>query len=188
MAIQTRGVMHAPTARSRARAVGSYVPTLTRKAFEKYGFSTASLLTEWAAIAGAELAAYTLPERLTWPRQGNTAEESDSGGRGGAKLVLRVDTARVLDVEYRKHQIVERINAHFGYRAVAELRFVQAPVRPAQRGAGAGMSVGTGAMPREVVRAGAPGSRPAQWVTPATSLPELDAALTRLGASVRGGR
>jgi len=183
-------------ARSRARAVGSFVPTLTRKAFEKYGFSTATLLTEWSAIVGAELAAYTLPERLTWPKAGakgeGTGEVSEAGerGRGGAKLVLRVDTARVLDVEYRKHQIIERINAHFGYRAVAELRFVQAPIKPILRGVG-GMAAGAGQKPRDVVRAGAAGVPRPVAPTPlmtSTELPELDAALARLGASVRAGR
>jgi hypothetical protein len=126
------------------KAVGSFVPTLTRKAFEKYGFSAASLITDWPAIAGRELAAYTAPERLKWPRaaeppdeDGNTANRA----RHGATLVLRVDGARALDVQYGARQIIERINAYFGYAAVAELRIVQAPVAnaapPARRWANA---------------------------------------------------
>ena len=51
-----------------AKAVGSFVPKLTQKAFEKYGFSTATLLTDWAIIAGEDLSAATLPERVKWPR------------------------------------------------------------------------------------------------------------------------
>ena len=39
---------------SSAKAVGSFVPQLTRKAFEKYGFSTATLLTDWAVIVGPD--------------------------------------------------------------------------------------------------------------------------------------
>jgi hypothetical protein len=35
-----------------ARAVGAFLPRLTRKAFEKYGFSAATLLTDWPAIVG----------------------------------------------------------------------------------------------------------------------------------------
>ena len=50
-------------------------------------------------------------------------------GRPGATLVLRVDGARALDVQYKARQIIERINAYFGYAAVAELRIVQAPMR-----------------------------------------------------------
>ena len=33
------------------------VPKITRKVFEKFGFSTATLLTDWAVIVGADLAA-----------------------------------------------------------------------------------------------------------------------------------
>ena len=49
-------------------------------------------------------------------------------GRPGATLVLRVDGGRSLDVQHNARQIIERINAYFGYAAVAELRIVQAPV------------------------------------------------------------
>ena len=41
-----------------ARTVGSYVPKLTRKAFEKYGFSAATLLTDWALIVGEDIAGF----------------------------------------------------------------------------------------------------------------------------------
>jgi hypothetical protein len=114
-----------------AKAVGSWVPKLTQKAFEKYGFSTATLLTDWAAIAGEQLAAVTAPERVKWPRGVETFGEADAaqGPRSGATLVLRVDPSRALDVEYKAQQIIDRINAYFGYRAIAELRILQAPVR-----------------------------------------------------------
>ena len=113
-----------------AKAVGSFVPRLTQKAFEKYGFSAATLLTDWAQIVGAELARVTAPERLKWPRGAGVHAENEEGseGRPGATLALRVDPIRALDVEYQRRQIIERINAYFGYRAVAELRLLQAPL------------------------------------------------------------
>ncbi|MFT7574894.1 MAG: hypothetical protein ACI9XZ_001264 [Alphaproteobacteria bacterium] len=113
-----------------AKAVGSFVPGLTRKSFEKYGFSTATLLTDWTIIAGKDLASFTLPERLKWPRNVEAFEETkdDARGRPGATLVLRVDGPRAIEVQYQTGQIIERINAHFGYRAVSEIRFIQAPI------------------------------------------------------------
>src|SRR5262245_45216734 len=59
----------------RIKAVGSFLPRLTQKAFEKYGFSAATLITDWPAIAGLELAAFTAPERLKWPRAVERSEE-----------------------------------------------------------------------------------------------------------------
>lgn len=117
-----------------ARAIGSYVPKLTHKAFEKYGFAAAALITDWAVIVGKDVASYTAPERLKWPRGVDFCDEGeDNAGRPGATLIVRVEPARALDVQYRAHQLIERINGHFGYRAVAELRILQAPLpqRPA---------------------------------------------------------
>jgi hypothetical protein len=113
-----------------ARAVGAYVPKLTRKAFEKYGFSAATLLTDWAAIVGDEIAGFAAPERLKWPRNVSVREDVEAGaeGRPGAVLIVRVDPARALDVAYKSRQILERINGYFGYRAIAELRVLQAPL------------------------------------------------------------
>ncbi len=118
-----------------ARTLGAFVPRLTRKAFEKYGFSTATLLTDWGAIVGEEIAAFTAPERLKWPRavSGREAGETGQGAKAGAVLVLRVDPARALDAEYRGRQIVERINGYFGYRAIADLRLLQAPLTKSGR-------------------------------------------------------
>ena len=117
-----------------AKAVVSMVPGLTRKAFERFGFSTATLLTDWAQIVGADLARYTAPDRLKWPRaatNGSDDEPAEGPSRQGATLVLRVDLGRGIDIQYKARQLIERINAHFGYRAVAEIRIIQAPVEGA---------------------------------------------------------
>lgn len=115
-----------------ARAVGSFVPRLTQKAMQKYGFSTAALLTDWSTIVGREMAAYTSPLKLVWPRAPEVYGETPAAqsGRPGATLFLKVEAARALDIEYKRAQIVERINGYFGYRAVGDLRIVQAPIAP----------------------------------------------------------
>jgi hypothetical protein len=114
-----------------AKAVGSMLPSLTRKAFERFGFSTAALLMDWPRIVGADLARCTAPDRLKWPRVSEKADDDGGPERRGATLVLRVDLGRGIDVQYRARQIIERINTHFGYRAIAELRIIQAPVEGA---------------------------------------------------------
>lgn len=112
-----------------ARAVGSYVSRVTAKSFEKFGFSTASLLTDWAAIVGADLARFTAPERVKWPRRTDGSGDDGTAGRHeGATLVLRVDGPRALEVQYKSRLILDRINAFFGFAAVTTLRVMQAPV------------------------------------------------------------
>jgi hypothetical protein len=111
-----------------ARALGSYVPGLTRGAFEKHGFAAAALITEWERIVGPEFAAYTRPERLKWPKVPLRPAEGDEPGvsRPAATLLLRVDPARALEAEYKAALILDRVNTYFGYRAVAEVRVLQA--------------------------------------------------------------
>jgi hypothetical protein len=166
-----------PTPLFGVKAVGSFLPGLTRKAFEKYGFSTATLITDWAAIAGADLAACSAPERLKWPHRPERTEEDsapsgrrDAKARQGATLVLRVDGARALDVQYRASQIIERINAYFGYAAVAQLRIVQAPVGAAAH-----------AVPPAASRPAAPRTQEVAHIAD----PGLRDALARLGANIQ---
>ena len=124
------------------KAVGSFVPKLAQKSFEKFGFATAAVLTDWASIVGRELAACTAPDRLRWPRPAESEEAAPAKGRAqakrtqaamsrtGATLMLRVEPARALDVQYKTAQIIDRINAYFGYLAVTEIRLSQAPLAP----------------------------------------------------------
>ncbi len=156
------------------KAVGSFLPRLTARAFEKFGFSTAQLITDWASIAGQEVAAISSPERLKWPPRPQREVEAaaaEPAPRQGATLVLRVLGARALEIDYKRQQILERINAHFGYAAVTELRIVQAP------------------LPRlEPRRGGQAPSRSAPPDLAGVADAGLRAALFKLGCNLQAGR
>ena len=161
-----------------AKAVGSYVPKLAAKAFEKYGFHSAEIMTAWPRVVGADIASFTAPERIKWPRgpQPTDDEAARTGVKlGGATLLLRVDPARALDVEYRAAEIVDRINRYFGYRAVATLKIIQAPLA---HKIGAQTAKGTTAAQLP--------SSPAQ--VPASADPVLKEALEALWTSVAAER
>jgi hypothetical protein len=130
-----------------ARPIGAFSAGVLDPAARARGFATAALLAEWPSIVGAELAAFTMPDRVVWPRHVRDGEAIRHQGRkeDGAILILRVDGPRAIEVQYRSRQILERVNGHFGYRAVAEMRILQAPVtrkpvapRPAQEAVASG--------------------------------------------------
>ena len=78
-------------------------------------------------IAGPELATKAVPQRLRSAR-------SD----GGAELTLRVDPADALELQHESPRLMDRLNAHFGYRAIARIKLVQGrsrhrPAAPPQR-------------------------------------------------------
>ncbi len=123
-----------------ALSLDTLFPKLTKQIFENYGFSTARLIADWPAIIGPDLASSTLPEKLKWPHGSpNFIDEQEHSGNfkqqpKGATLVLRVEGPRSIEVQFGAGQIIERINSYFGYRAVTELRIIQAPVpKPAPK-------------------------------------------------------
>jgi hypothetical protein len=117
-------------AASGARPVGAFIGRLLDAVARARGFATTTLLSEWPAIVGSELAEFTAPVRVVWPRRLQDGEEAAPKGwrDGGAILVLRVDGPRAVEVQHRSSKILERVNTYFGYRAITEMRILQAPV------------------------------------------------------------
>lgn len=125
-------------AASGARPIGAFAGRALDPAARARGFATTALLSEWPAIVGAELATFTMPDRVVWPRRQDETEGADAprGRRGGgAVLVLRIEGPRAIEVQHRSDQILERVNTYFGYRAVVEMRILQAPVTRQARAA-----------------------------------------------------
>jgi hypothetical protein len=106
--------------------LGKHFRTLTRAAFTRYGFAYADLLSQWPAIVGEDLAQASEPERIKWPRNG----EEKKGGT----LILRAAPGRALDLQHEVMRITERINAFYGYGAIAAIKIVQGTFRAGSPG------------------------------------------------------
>ncbi len=109
---------HGNERQARMRPLAATLPKVTGAALGKRGFALAQLLAEWEAIVGPQLAAAASPLRLVQPR--------DRGE--GAVLEVRVQGAGALVLQHTEPQVIERINAHFGYRAVRRLKLRQGPL------------------------------------------------------------
>jgi hypothetical protein len=108
-------------------------PTLA-DALKSRGFASADIIGHWPDIVGTRLAEQSLPLRIQWPPRPKT-EKMDLP-RQPATLILRVESAFALEVEMGARQIIERINAVFGWRCVGKLRIRQGPIEhPASRAA-----------------------------------------------------
>jgi hypothetical protein len=123
----------------------------------------AELLAKWPAIAGPALAVYATPAKLTKvaQAQGFTSKNASS------LLVLKVEPAKALDVQYAVPQLIERINQAFGFKAVSELRILQAPVS------------------KKASPATASRTQPAAELLDGRNASRLDAALARMSAGVK---
>jgi hypothetical protein len=151
--------------RGSLRALAAEVPRLAAPVLGKRGLGEAQLIAQWSAIVGADLAEKLSPDRLSFPR----------GERRDGTLRLRVAPGWALEVQHREPQLVERINAFFGYRAIAKLTLIQAP------------PTATGRPARPTPRPLAPSERQAlDHRLEDIEDPALRDALRRLGAAVIG--
>jgi hypothetical protein len=100
--------------RGGARALAAEVSRIAGPVLGKRGFAEAQLLAQWADIVGHELADKIAPQKLAFPR----------GERRDGTLRLRVASGVAPEVQHRAPMILERINAFFGYRAVARLALI----------------------------------------------------------------
>jgi hypothetical protein len=85
-----------------------------RMAGEKRGFAVARLLTHWAEIVGADLASCTRPVKVGYAQGGL-----------GASLTLLTSGAVAPMVEMQKDSIRAKVNACYGYAAIARILLTQ---------------------------------------------------------------
>jgi hypothetical protein len=92
------------------------------------GLGEASLIADWPAIVGESIARYARPLQLQWPPR--PAKRDPEAPIAPATLVLRVDGAFALEAQHNAAIIVERVNAHLGWRCVEKIAFRQGPLPP----------------------------------------------------------
>jgi hypothetical protein len=85
-----------------------------RHAGETRGFTVARLLTHWDDVAGTDLARLTRPVKVSYP----------TGGMG-ATLTLLVTGAAGPQVQMSLPKLIDRVNAVYGYRAIARIALTQ---------------------------------------------------------------
>lgn len=86
-----------------------------RVAGESRGFAVSRLLTGWDEIAGPDLAAVTRPVKVSYGREGGL----------GANLTLVVSPAHAPQVQMQVPQLKDRVNAAYGYAAIARITLTQ---------------------------------------------------------------
>lgn len=85
-----------------------------RKASETRGFAESRLLTHWAETVGADIAAIARPVSVSY-----------SKGGFGATLTILTTGAQGPMLQMQEPRLREKINAVYGYAAIARIRFTQ---------------------------------------------------------------
>ncbi|WP_417728667.1 DUF721 domain-containing protein [Roseovarius sp.] len=100
------------------KRTSALLQTSIRRASETRGFTQSRLLTHWTEVVGEDIAAIARPVDVSYARQGM-----------GATLTLLTTGAQAPMLEMQKDKLRERVNAVYGYNAIARIRITQtAPV------------------------------------------------------------
>ncbi|HEC14543.1 MAG TPA: DUF721 domain-containing protein [Rhodospirillales bacterium] len=101
------------------KALAATVARLTKPIFGKRGLAGGAIVNDWPLIAGDRLAAHSVPEKINYP----------PSARKAGTLHLRVDSGGMaMEIQHMGPVLIERINVFFGYKAVAGLKIIQAPL------------------------------------------------------------
>ena len=103
-------------ARFKPRSISATVEKITRPIFGKRGFGQGTMIANWENIVGNVLADHTFPEQISFPRN----------QRNNGTLHLRINSpALALELQHIENQLLDRVNTHFGYRAVTDIKISQ---------------------------------------------------------------
>ena len=93
---------------------GGLVDSRIQKTGAARGFAQMRLLTHWEEIVGVEIARIAQPQKVSYARKGF-----------GAKLTLLAKPAHAPELQMQLPRIKERVNASYGYSAIADIRITQ---------------------------------------------------------------
>src|ERR1700730_11536810 len=157
-----------------SRPLADLVQTAIDAVLRRQGFGQSGLVLFWDDIVGERLAAMSPPVQVQRPvRQRGRAAEN---GPVPATLIVRVETGFALELQHLAPIVIERVNAHFGWRCVSRLLLKPGPVAapPLARHGARPLDKAADAAAETIVGSGV------------TDEP-LRQALTRLGARVLAG-
>ena len=93
---------------------GALLTPQIRKVSETRGFAVSRVLTHWPEIAGVDIAAIARPVKVSYARQGM-----------GATLTVLTTGAQAPILEMQKETLRDRVNAAYGYNAIARIQITQ---------------------------------------------------------------
>ncbi|MCD1626668.1 MAG: DUF721 domain-containing protein [Paracoccaceae bacterium] len=102
-----------PTAHQFTRAA-TLLQGQIRRAGETRGFAVTRLLTHWPEIVGEDVARVARPVEVSYGRQGM-----------GATLSVLTTGSQAPMLEMQKERLREKVNAVYGYNAIARIRITQ---------------------------------------------------------------
>ena len=95
------------------RSFKDTLPKNVKRIINKKGHIYSETLSNWKYLVGEELFKYCYPKTF-----------KSSNKFGASTLVIMVKRGHEVDIEYSKKDILNKMNAYFGYEVVEKLKFI----------------------------------------------------------------
>jgi hypothetical protein len=156
--------------KSWSRPLADLVGAAMDPVLARQGFGQSNIILYWEDIVGERIAAASQPLKLQWPPRGKSPNPSRRIEPAG--LVIRVESGFALELQHLAPVIIDRINAHLGWKCVGRLLLKQGPILRRETGKRRNLIIDPAAQ-----------AEAEKSVTNISDTP-LREALTRLGARV----
>ena len=93
------------------RPFGNTLPRGLKGILKKNGYNYSEIISKWSILVGKDIANCAYPKSIKM-------KKGDSNGA----LILTVNRGDEINVEYSKNEIIQKINSHFGYKLIEEIK------------------------------------------------------------------
>ena len=93
------------------RPFSNTLPRGLRGVLKKNGYNYSEIISKWKTLVGESISDYSYPKSIKMAR----------GDQKGT-LILAVKRGDEINVEYSKNEIINKINGHFGYQLIRQIK------------------------------------------------------------------
>lgn len=106
-----------------SKSAGGLISKILDPLLAKRAGVSLSLMNAWSEIVGEDLGAISMPIKVTWPQRRDDDDEFQPG-----TLLIAAEGMAALHLQHQTGEVIGRVNAFMGYRAIARIRLVQKPI------------------------------------------------------------
>ena len=93
------------------RPFGNTLPRGLKGILKKNGYNYSEIISKWSILVGKNISNCSYPKSIKMNK-----------GNSKGTLILAVNRGDEINVEYSKKEIIQKINSHFGYKLIDEIK------------------------------------------------------------------
>ena len=93
------------------RSFGNTLPRGVKGILKRNGYNYSEIINKWCMLVGKDISKLSYPKTIKMNRIDRNAT-----------LIIAVERGNEIEVEYSKNRIINKINSHFGYRLLNQIK------------------------------------------------------------------